>query len=143
MSRRSPWELDIRDALRGENWSLMGPNRIVKVLPLVQPQSLGGYFTVARFIRRTTPQTIQAALGLEESFLDSGSMICNFTRLPMSHEYEYELTADYPDGLTFTFLSNPRYLPGSSKIPQWRLKSEISIPVGEVIRLQPGQLFQR
>ena len=33
MPRLEDWQRDVHDSLRRENWSLSGPNRIVKVLP--------------------------------------------------------------------------------------------------------------
>jgi len=119
MARVQDWQHEVRDGLRRENWSLKGPNRIVKVLPLSAgtPSGLGGYITTGSSLLGKTPEQIQHALGLKARYLANGAAIYRFTRLPLTHEYEYELTAYYPDGLAF----NPAH--GESLILQAAARS--------------------
>jgi len=140
------WQRDVRDALRKENWSLSGPNRVVKVLPHGSNAvtALGGYITVVSSLLGKTPQQIESALGLPRGYLATGARIYRFTRLPMAHEYEYELTALYPGGLAFNPAhGNPAYPPGHRAIHQWRIKQGIQIPVDpdNYQDLSPGQRF--
>jgi hypothetical protein len=37
MARTNDWQREVREAVRRENWSLTGPNCIVKVVPLQRP----------------------------------------------------------------------------------------------------------
>ena len=140
------WQSEIRDGLRKENWSLTGPNRVVKVVPLngALRESVSEYITLARFLVGLTPQTIENELGLPKGSLSSGACIYSLARLPTPTEYEYELTAKFPDGLAY----NPahfdeRYGPGSAKIHQWKLKFGVKIPVhtATAIKLLPAQRF--
>jgi hypothetical protein len=104
-----------------------------------------GYITLAKYITGKTPQQIEKDLGLPEGYLNSGARIYSFTRLPLSHEYEYELTAKYPDGLHFNSVhGDQRYLPGSDKIHQWRVRRDAKIPIdqGNTIAVGPGQMVQ-
>lgn len=150
---REDWRREIDNARRHEGWSLVGPNRVVKVVPLSPagagqsaPAALGGYFTVAKALLQKTPQEIERALGLPNGHLGGGAAIYDFMRLPMAHEYEHELTADFPDGLAFNpSHADPAYPPGSAKIHQWRLKAGVQVPVnvGTAVRLQPNQRFLR
>ena len=140
------WRREIRDGTRKESWSLRGPNRIVKVVPLggTTKTSLGGYITVGSALLGKTPRQIELALGLKGGYLTSGARIYRFTRLPMAHEYEYEMTAMFPDGLAFNPAhNNPDYPPGSPKIHQWRIKDGAQIPVDPVnyLDLRPNDKF--
>jgi len=146
VARRTEWQRDIDDGIRKENWSLTGPNRIVKVVPLTMgpATSLGGYITVGRFLINKTPREIERDLGLNQNFLLSGARIYRFTRLPMTHEYDYELTALHPGGLAFNPAhSDPSYPPGSPVIHQWRIKPGVMIPVdgNRVLDLRPQDRF--
>lgn len=146
MARIDDWQREIHDGTRRESWSLRGPNRIVKVLPLgsIPQTSLGGYITVGSALLGKTPRQIEQALGLKRDYLAYGARIYRFTRLPMAHEYEYEMTAFFPDGLAFNPAhSNPEYPPGSQKIHQWKIKSGAQIPVdpANFLDLQPSQKF--
>src|ERR1700757_3927604 len=98
MARSEDWQRDIREALRRENWSLNGPKRIVKVLPRSASPAggLGGFITIGSYLSGKTPLEIESTLGLPPGYLTSGARILRFARLPMIHEYEYELTAHYP-----------------------------------------------
>lgn len=145
MPRTPDWKREIAEGVRKENWSIRGPNRIIKVLPLgTKAASLGGYITVGRHLVGKTPQQIEDALGLKRHYLKAGVRIYRFTRLPMQSEYEYELTAKYPDGLAFNPAhSNPHYLPGDPSIHQWRIKPGTQVPVDQrdFLELRPGQKF--
>jgi hypothetical protein len=145
MPRMNEWQRDIHEGLRRENWSLHGPNQIVKVLPYGSAAiALGGYITVGTSLLGKTPQQIEQALGLKALYLASGARVYRFTRLPLIHEYEYELTALHPGGLAFNPAhSDPRYPPGNPTVQQWRIKENVLIPVdsGAFLDLSPGQRF--
>ena len=143
MARTNEWEKEIQDALRKEHWSLTGPKQIVKVLAgLNRSESeIGGYITVGSSILGLPPARLAAALGLPASDFVHGATVFKLARLPNISEYEYELTANYPDGLAYNpALHDPRYQPGSAKIHQWRIKRGILIPVrpGSRLVLLPG-----
>lgn len=145
MARMQDWQRDIQQGVRRENWSLSGPNCVVKVLPGGTAAAvLGGYITVGRFLLAKTPQQIEIALGLAPAYLSRGARIYRFTRLPLAHEYEYELTALYPGGLAFNPAhGDPNYGPGDRAIHQWRIKPGILIPVEQrdFLELGPTQRF--
>jgi hypothetical protein len=146
MPGREEWRNDIADALKSERWRLSGANRPVKVVPLNRPLTsrVGGYFTVAAYLHNRTPAEMETDLGLPSGFLRWGARIDPFLRLPNYSEYAYELTAAYPDGLTFIpWSSDPNYPPGSPIIHQWRLLAGCSIPVDpqHYIAVRPGQRF--
>ena len=66
MPRKPDWKREIEDGLRRENWSIRGPNGIVKVMPLgTQAASLSGYITLGKHLVGKTPKEIEFALGLE------------------------------------------------------------------------------
>ena len=159
MSGRSAWDKEIDEAVRHENWCLHGADRVVKVvrrLPTgirtmqslgytAPPGRLGGYITVASAINKCTPQDIEFRLGLPIGELADGALIYRFLRLPSISEYEYELTAKYPDGLAYNAaMSDERYQPGSGKVHQWRIKegSEIPVDTKNVVTLLPGQRYE-
>ncbi len=101
---------------------------------------------MANALLQKMPQEIERALGFPNGHLGSGAVIYDFMRLPMAHEYEYELTADFPDGLAFNqSYGDPAYPLGSAKIHQWRLKAGVQVPVnvGTAVRLRPNQRFLR
>jgi hypothetical protein len=145
MPRMDDWQRDVYEGLRRENWSLRGPNCVVKVLPLGVPaNALGGYITVGRSLLGKTPLQIQEALGLKPHYLDDGARIYRFARLPMLHEYEYQLTAKYPGGQAYNPAhSDPNYQPGSDAINQWAIKEGVSVPVDarHFLDLHPSQKF--
>ena len=146
MARCPEWVVEVAEARRREPWSLYGPNRLVKVVPLAEKRTLAtGYITVAKSLFRKTPREIENQLGLQENSQQRGSRIYRLLRLPLAHEYQYELTTHYPDGLAFNpAMSDPRYPPGSKSVHQWRLLETHPIPVHptDVIDLLPGQIFQ-
>src|SRR5580698_2294499 len=156
------WQMDIQDGLRKENWSLNGPNRIVKVKRIAERDSTaaGGYITTEQFLFAKTPDRIEKALGLKPGFLQRGCTVFRFLRLPTASEYEYELTALYPDGLAFNpadleeaniqFEKQPSiratgvvpgYPPGCRFVHQWRLKDNLALPVTRICDLLPGQTY--
>ena len=146
MARRPEWVSEVAEARRREPWSLYGPNRLVKVVALAEKRTQAtGYITMAKSLFRKTPQAIETDLGLEANSQEHGSRIYRLLRLPLAHEYEYELTAHYPDGLAFNpAMSDSRYPSGSKSVHQWRLLEKHAIPVHptDVIELLPGQIFQ-
>ncbi len=137
------YKQEIAEAKKKENWSLRGPNCIVKVLPLdVDATHLGGYITLGRYLIRNTPKQIEVNLGLPKNYLLSGARIYRFSRLPLIHEYEYELTAKYPGGLAYNPAhSHPDYLPGCDYIHQWKIKPGVKIPIDKSkhLELLPSQ----
>jgi hypothetical protein len=141
----SDWRSDIQEAKRRENWSLKGPNRVVKVTPLVdRKQSVGGYITLARFLLGKSPTEIEKLLGLPLGFLANGARIYNLSRLPNPSEYEFELTAQFPAGLAYNPAhGDPAYGPGSDKTLQWKIKPGTTIPIDprSIIELSPNQRF--
>lgn len=146
MARTTDWQVETREALRREFWSLRGPNQIVKVLPPGGPaaSTLGGYVTLGRFLVNKAPKQIETALGLPSNYLAMGARIYHFTRLPQASEYEYELTTAFPGGLAYNPAhSDPSFPPGSRTIHQWRIKPGIQIPVDSTnfLDLKPAQLF--
>src|SRR5271169_4555290 len=77
--RMTDWQRDIHEGLRRENWSLAGPNRIVKVLPFGSvAAALGGYITVGTSLLGKTPLEIEGALGLPHRYLVNGARIYRF-----------------------------------------------------------------
>lgn len=144
--RSADWKSEIRQGLRKEKWSLSGPNRIVKVMPLDRErhQAAGGFITLARFLLGLTPKQIENELGLPKGHLESGARIYRFARLPGPSEYDFELTAKYPNGLAYNPAhGDPRYGPGSDKKLQWQIHEGVQIPVDgpTAIELLPGQRF--
>lgn len=141
--RQQDWHNEIRDAMRREDWSLRGPNQPVKVLPFRANVSyVSGYFTLGKHLIGKTPHQMQVAMGLRPESLITGARVCRFSRLPLSHEVDYELTTAYPDGVVFNpSMSNPDYLPGDPTIHQWQLKRHVRINVrpDDTIDLRPGQ----
>lgn len=146
MTRMNDWQREVHDATRREMWTLKGPNQVVKVLKSegVSPATLGGYITLGKFLLSKTPAQIETSLGLPAGYLANGARIYHFTRLPQVSEYDYELTAKFPDGLAYNpAYSNPSYPPGNQSIHQWKIKSGVQIPVdsSHFLELKPGQIF--
>ncbi len=136
------WQDEIRNARRREAWSLAGPNRVVKVVPLERPLAPGlkGYVCLEKALLNKTPAAIESALGLPRGFLAAGCRVYRLERLPMSNEVEYELTTAQPDGLEFNAaMHDASYLPGNRSIHQWRLLTDL--PVAHVIDLPPGMRY--
>jgi hypothetical protein len=143
MPRREDWEIEREEAMKKEEWRPTGLNRPVKVCPAEKPLEfeVSGYFTLGKHLLRRTPAEIERDLGLPRDFLKHGARIYKFTRLPQISEYEYELTADHPDGLADEgpLPRKPYYPPGSSKINQWRIVKGKTIPVvPEYFTVRPG-----
>ena len=157
MPRMDEWEREIHESKLAEGWGLAGPRRIVKVVAMGRPPAseLQGYFTMEKSLIGKTPHQIERALGLPTGSFREGCRIYRFTRLPMMHEYEYELTALYPDGLAFnpadleeararrrldpTSARIPVYMPGSPAVHQWRLKTDV--PVEHLLDLPPDHPY--
>jgi hypothetical protein len=160
MTRESDWQQEIRFGLRGEDWALVGPKRIVKVLPIhpsrIDPWVLHGYITLEMWLHLQTPAQIGRKLGLPPGALDLGCTVFGFKRLPSAWEYEYELTAFYPNGLVFdpADLEEARselkiarhggnvraWPPGSRFVHQWRLKADL--PSERICDVRPGELYR-
>lgn len=138
MARQPDWKKNVIDGLRREHWSIRGPTSIVKVLPLTaNATSLGGYITLGKYLIAKTPKEIEKVLGLPMEYLADGARIYRFQRLPLQHEYEYELTAKFPGGLHFNPAhSDFRYPPGDSAIYQWRILDNVAIPVDQSTSLE-------
>lgn len=169
MPRKADWEREVEDGLWRESWSLLGPNRIVKVVELDKPRKseVDGYITVALALVGKTPEQIEDTLGLPKNHLRNGARIYKLARLPMRHEYEYDLTSEYPKGLACSaadieaveleklrkedkmdpiskkFSEEPFYPPASPRhaVHQWRIRYGIKIPVDQGRELLPGQKF--
>ena len=99
---------------------------------------------MGRFLVGKTPARIAVVLGLPIYQLAAGAKIYKFKRLPMAHEVEYELTADYPDGLAYNPPhSSTDYPPGAPYVQQWRIVNKMGIPVDEpgALSLKAGEVF--
>jgi len=154
MPQQNEWQREVQDAGRREQWSLSAPNRLVKAVAMERgtKQTVTGYVTLEKFLVGRTPRDLEDDLGLPAGAFRQGCRIYRLTRLPMAHEIEYELTAEYPDGLAFdenaaldetlrrqidpTHLSRPIYGRGKSSIHQWQLTAEL--PVALVAVLPPN-----
>jgi hypothetical protein len=68
MPRMSDWQQEAHDAVRKENWSLRGPNQVVKVVPGENNtvSRVAGYIALGRFLLGKTPQQIEKDLGLPD-----------------------------------------------------------------------------
>ena len=142
MARPDSWQGEIRDATRREPWALYGPNRVVKVVPLGRPLAAvaAGYVCLEKSLVGKTPQDIETSLGIKFRSLKFGCRIYRLTRLPTITDFDYELTADRPDGLAFNqVMHSGMYPPGDSAIHQWRLR--IDIPAAHLADLMPGQKY--
>lgn len=141
MARRTDYQRDCDDAFKQERWSLHGWTRLVKVVALSAearkfPQEasavdrLYGYIAVAKDIHGRTPSEMEQILGFQSGTFKDGVTVYSFRRLPQISEYEYELTADNPNGLAENpATSNVEYPPGSAKVHQWRIKKGCAVPV--------------
>jgi hypothetical protein len=146
MTRREDWQIEMDEAVKNEEWRPTGRNRPVKVCPAERPLEfeLGGFFTLGKHLVGKTPAEIESALGFPPGFLKHGARIYKFIRLPQISEYEYRLTADYPDGFADEgpFPRKTYYPPGSPKIHQWTILKGKSIPVhDEYFTVRPGYRF--
>ena len=131
MGRMTEWQRDMYEGLRQENWALYGPSRIVKVTapgatPGINPTSGKwqglGYITVGKNLVGRTPKEIERALGLRIGSMNAGARIYKITQLPHVGHYEYELTAEYPDGLAYDPAhSSHDYPRGARWAHQWRI----------------------
>lgn len=143
--------------MRCEDWALSGPKRIIKVvaLPHVSACALHGFVGLEKALLGKTPHQIERALGLPSHWLKSGCRVYRFTRLPLSHEVDCELTAEHPDGRAFNASTlaeaqaqrqlnpaQPRlkvYPPGARHVHQWKLR--VDVPVVPVLDLLPGKIY--
>ena len=142
MARQHDWHHEMQDAIRHEAWSLIGPRRIVKVVPASRPatDALKGFVCLEKSLLGKAPPAIEIALGLPPGFLRGGCRVFRFKRLPMTTEVEYELSAKYPNGLAFNpAMHDPAFAPGSPSIHQWRLL--VDVPVEHLLDLAPFEKY--
>ena len=138
MPRQDDWQQEMRDAIRLEGWALVGPNRVVKVVPIGRPlaPALKGFVCLEKSLLGKAPSAMEGALGLPSGFLHGGCRVYRFKRLPMTSEVEYELTAKHPAGLAFNpAMHDPAYPAGSNAIHQWRLL--VDVPVEHLLDVAP------
>lgn len=145
---RPDWQLDIDQALKRDQWALAGPNRVIKIVPLARATitSIGGYITLVKYVVGKSPQKIEKDLGLPTGHLSSGLRAYALIRLPLSSEYEHELTTKFPGGLHYNPAHfDPRYGPGAAHIHQWRIRDGVKLPVDmqRTIDVPPSTLFPR
>jgi len=145
---RSDWQHEIDEAVRREDWALSGPKRVIKIVPIGRAPAgfASGYLTLAKFVEGKTPQQIETDLGLPTGYLSAGLRAYGLARLPLAHEYEYDLTTKYPAGLYFNPAhSDPNYPPGASHIHQWKIRDGVALPVdpARTNDVQAGRLFPR
>ena len=132
MGRKADWIIERELALRKEPWTLVGPGRLVKVVNAGTERTAAmGYITTGQSLLGKTALAIRNALGLNAEDIDKGLRIYKLARFPYLDEYEYELTAKYPDGLSHNPQSDKaaKYLEGSDHIPQWTILAGARIPV--------------
>ena len=145
MKQDTNWKKEVDQAKRHEIWTLQGPGRIVKVrCPGPSVADAGGYITLGKYLVGMTPTQIEVSLGLPQDYLKKGADIYKFRRLPLLDEYEYELTADYPNGLFYNppMSGDEKYKPGSRTIHQWKVREGKAIPVEtDYLHLELGQMF--
>jgi len=142
---------EMRDAVRREPFVQGGVSQLVKVVSISDvPASrlnnahyvfpVTGFVTLERFLLGDTPEQIEQNLGVRHHQLHAGCLVFGLQRQPGPTEIDYELTAEYPDGVAFTVLSSQDYPPGDTRIHQWRLL--VSIPGVLLCRLTPGMRYQ-
>jgi len=131
VARLNEWQRETLDARRRETWTLSGPNRLVKVTPLVSDvrTHVGGYITIGRYLVGKTPQEMELELGLRKDDLLHGARIYKLARLPQPSEYTYELTTEFPGGLAYNPAFSHPYRVGSRSILQWQIREGVHIPV--------------
>ena len=141
MARNPDWQREMREALRREDWALTGPRRIVKVVPLsyrLMP-AVSGYVCLEKVLVGKTPAELGQLLGALHKF-DHGVRVYRLTRLPLSSEVNYELSAKHPDGLAYNpATAHPDYPPGAAYVHQWQLLADI--PAEVILELKPGQRY--
>jgi hypothetical protein len=143
---------EMREALRREPFAQGGLNQLVKVVSLFvynefeknrkgrnEAFPVTKFVTLEKFLLGQTPEEIETSLGLKRDMLRSGCVVIGLQRQPGPSEVEYELTAEYPDGVAFTVLSHQDYLPGDKRIHQWRLR--VTIPGVLLCVLSPGTRY--
>jgi hypothetical protein len=105
--------------------------------------TVSGYFTLCNYIQMQTPEQLEMSLGLKAGHLATGARLYKFARLPQMSEYEYDLTAKYPGGLSVESQYGDEIWPeGSNKIHQWRLNKGVTVRVEAPIDIVPGQVFR-
>jgi len=142
---------EMKDAVRREPFVQGGVSQLVKVVSIrdVPASTLNnahyvfpvtGFVTLERFLLGDTPGQIEQKLGLRHNQLRAGCLVFGLQRQPGPSEIDYELTAEYPDGVAFTILSSEDYPPGDRRIHQWRLR--VTIPGVLLCRLTPDMRYQ-
>lgn len=145
MARMEEWQREALDALRREAWALKGYNAVVKVVPAGESRPFAaGYITLGKYLINKTPSQIVRDLGLDADKFIRGVRIYRFARLPQITEYDFELSAAFPDGLAYVpGLSNPRFPAGSGKVLQWKIRegTQISVDTMRFIELKSADVF--
>lgn len=142
MTRPADWQVEAWEALKSENWNLNDGRCPVRVTPIEREvfSSVGGYFTLCKCLYLRTPEEIEKGLGFLPGHLATGARIYKFSRLSQISEYEYELTAKYPGGMSHPWMVKGKIYPeGDNKIDQWRLLAGINVRVQKPFDLQLGK----
>jgi hypothetical protein len=132
MGRKANWIIEKELALRKEPWTLKGPGRLVKVVTEGEERAAAsGYITTGGRLLGMTAFEIRRALGLNVDNMKRGVRVYKLARFPYLDEYEYDLTAKYPGGLSYNPQTEEKakYLEGSERIPQWHILEGATIPV--------------
>lgn len=114
----------------------------VKVVPMSQkpPTVVRGYFTQQKFIWGTTPEEMEAILGIFGK-LRSGAYVLEFEAPLKPGDFENRAYSYLPNGKEYIPQSHETvYLPGKGA-PQWTLTREFQ--VRRLAALRPGQAFNR
>ncbi|HXC96044.1 MAG TPA: hypothetical protein VNU92_10095 [Edaphobacter sp.] len=129
---KADWIIERELALRREPWTLNGPGRLVKVVNSGESRTeIEGYVTTGIHLLGRTAVGIRKALGLNTDHLGVGLRVYKLARFPHLDEYEYDLSAKFPGGLSYYPQSEEeaKYLEGDSRIPQWKIIKGAAIPV--------------
>ena len=132
MTQKATWMKETEEATRREAWKLQGPLRLVKVVNAGDIRTeVRGYITTGSSLLGKTGTEIRKSLGLNTGDADKPLRIYKLRRFPFLSEYEYDLTAKYPDGLGFNPQTEEaeKYPEGSDNIHQWYLKKGVAVPV--------------
>ena len=134
-----------------EGWTLAGPSALVKAVSVDMEREVrkrgvvAGYITQAKFLTNLNANQIERDLGLRPGSMRRGLVVFWLARLPKLNEVEQRYFANWPGGYPWTELQYAEYLkarndnlknfadtinyyvPGSDRLPQWRLLSPVQI----------------